>query len=182
LKDNLVSILKKKKAAVIKGWFEVVVSTYAPDTASFLKGQKDQFANPVGQTTLKGLEAVFDEVISGMDHTAIISFLDPVIRIRAIQDFTPSKALAFILDLKKVIRAKLKKELKAADTSAGLAEIDANIDQLCLIGFDIYVGCGQAIYQLKVDTERKKIYSAFSRAGLVTEIPEDGPGFQTPKS
>jgi hypothetical protein len=182
LKDNLVSILNKKKAAIIKGWFEVVVNTYAPDTAAFLKSQKDQFANPVGQTTLKGLEAVFDEVISGMDRTAIISFLDPVIRIRAIQDFTPSKAVAFILDLKKVIRGKLKKELKAADTAAGLAEIDANIDQLCLIGFDIYVGCRQAIYQLKVDTERKKIYSAFSRAGLVTEIPEDGPGFQTPKS
>ena len=182
MKDNLVLILKKKKTTIIKEWFEVVVSSYAPDTAAFLKSQKDQFANPVGQTTLKGLEAVFDEVVSGMDRNAIISFLDPVIRIRAIQDFTPSKAVSFLLDLKKVIRKKLKKELKTAETFAGLAEIDGNIDQLCLIGFDIYVGCRQAIYQLKVDTERKKIYSAFSRAGLVTEIPEDGPGFQTPKS
>ena len=182
MKDNLVSILKKKKAAVVKGWFEVVVSSYSPDTASFLKSQKDQFANPVGHTTLKGLEAVFDEVVNGMDRSAIISFLDPIIRIRAIQDFSPAKAVAFILDLKKVIRETLKKELRTAETFAGLAEIDANIDQLCLISFDIFVGCRQAIYQLKVDTERKKIYSAFSRAGLVTEIPEDGPGFQAPKS
>ncbi len=182
VKNNLVSILKKKKTTIVKGWFEVVVSTYAPDTATFLKSQKDQFANPVGQTTLKGLEAVFDEIVSGMDRKAIISFLDPIIRIRAIQDFTPAQAVAFILDLKKVVREKLKKELKTIETSVGLADIDANIDQLCLIGFDIYVGCRQAIYQLKVDTERKKIYSAFSRAGLVTEIPEDGPGFQTPKS
>lgn len=182
MKNNLVSILKKKKTTIVKGWFEVVVSTYAPDTATFLKSQKDQFANPVGQTTLKGLEAVFDEIVSGMDRKAIISFLDPIIRIRAIQDFTPAQAVAFILDLKKVVREKLKKELKTIETSVGLADIDANIDQLCLIGFDIYVGCRQAIYQLKVDTERKKIYSAFSRAGLVTEIPEDGPGFQTPKS
>jgi hypothetical protein len=182
LKDKLASILINKKAAVIKGWFQVVVSSYPPDTAAFLKSQKDQFANPVGQTTLKGLEAVFDEVVSGMDHKSIVSFLDPIIRIRAVQDFTPSQAVAFILDLKKVIREKLKKELKTPETSAGLAEIDANIDRLCLIGFDIFVGCRQAIYQLKVDTERKKIYSAFSRAGLVTEISEDGPGLQTPKS
>ena len=81
-----------------------------------------------------------------------------------------------------MIREKLKKELKATETAAGLAEIDTNIDQLCLIGFDIYVGCRQAIYQLKVDTKRKKIYSAFSRAGLVTELPEDGPDLKAPKS
>ena len=103
LKDNLVSILNKKKTVIVKKWFDLVVKTYPADTASFLKSQKDQFANPVGQTTLKGLEAIFDEVVSGMDRNAIISFLDPVIRIRAVQAFTPAKAIKFILDLKKVI-------------------------------------------------------------------------------
>jgi hypothetical protein len=181
VKDNLVSILKKKKTAIVKRWFELFVNSYPPDTASFLKRQKDQFANPVGQTTLKGLEAVFDEIIRGMDHETIISFLDPVIRIRAVQDFTPSKALSFILGLKKVIREKLKKELKSPDVFSGLAEIDSNIDELSLIGFDIFIGCREAIYQLKVNTERNKIYSAFSRAGLITEIPEDGPGLKAPK-
>jgi len=181
VKDNLVSILEKKKAAVVKKWFELVASSYPPDTASFLKKQKDQFANPVGQTTFKGLEAVFDEIVHGMDRETIISFLDPVIRIRSVQNFTPSKAISFILDLKKVIREKLKKELKSPDVFSGLAEIDSNIDELSLIGFDIFVGCREAIYQLKVNTERNKIYSAFSRAGLITEIPEDVPDLQTPK-
>lgn len=182
MKDNLVSILKSKKATIVKRWFELVVNTYPADTASFLKSQKDQFGNPVGHTTQKGLEAVFDEVTGGMDRDAIVSFLDPIIRIRAIQKFTPSQAVGFILDLKKVIREKLKKELKAGPVYAGLAEIDANIDRLCLIGFDIFVGCREAIYRLKVDTERKKIYSAFSRAGLVTEIPGDGLDLPAPKS
>jgi len=152
-----------------------VVNSYPPDTASFLKGQKDQFSNPVGHTTKKVLEAVFDEVVSGMDRDTIVSFLDPIIRIRAVQDFTPSQAVGFILDLKNVIREKLNKELKSAPVMAGLSEIDANIDRLCLIGFDIFVTCREAIYQLKVNTERDKIYSAFSRAGLVTEISENGP-------
>jgi len=182
VKDNLVSILQKKKATLVKRWFEIVVNSYPADTAAFLKSQKDQFANPVGATTLKGLEAVFDEVISGMDRETIVSFLDPIIRIRAVQKFSPSQAVAFILDLKNVIRGTLKKELRSAGVSAGLADVDANIDVLCLIGFDIFVTCREAIYRLKVDTERKKIYSAFSRAGLVTEIPEDGPGLQAPKS
>lgn len=175
MKDNLVSILKTKKSTIVKKWFELVVNSYPPDTASFLKGQKDQFANPVGHTTKKGLEAVFDEVVSGMDRDTIVSFLDPIIRIRAVQDFTPSQAVGFILDLKYVIRERLKKELKSAPVQAGLAEIDTHIDRLCLIGFDIFVTCREAIYQLKVNTERDKIYSAFSRAGLVTEISDNGP-------
>ncbi len=182
MKDNLVSILNNKKTAIVKKWFDLVVNSYPADTASFLKSQKDQFANPVGHTTKKGLEAVFDEVVSGMDRETIISFLDPIIRIRAVQKFTPSQAVSFILDLKIVIREKLKKELKSPQTASGLAEIDTNIDRLCLIGFDIFVGCREAIYQLKVNTERDKIYSAFSRAGLVTELPEDGPELQAPKS
>jgi len=176
VKDNLVSILKTKKSTIVKKWFELVVNSYPPDTASFLKGQKDQFSNPVGHTTKKGLEAVFDEVVSGMDRDSIVSFLDPIIRIRAVQDFTPSQAVGFLLDLKIVIREKLKKELKSAPVRAGMADIDANIDRLCLIGFDIFVTCREAIYQLKVNTERDKIYKAFSRAGLVTEISDNGPG------
>lgn len=176
MKDNLVSILKTKKSTIVKKWFELVVNSYPPDTASFLKGQKDQFSNPVGHTTKKGLEAVFDEVVSGMDRDSIVSFLDPIIRIRAVQDFTPSQAVGFLLDLKIVIREKLKKELKSAPVRAGMADIDANIDRLCLIGFDIFVTCREAIYQLKVNTERDKIYKAFSRAGLVTEISDNGPG------
>lgn len=175
MKDNLVSILQTKKSTIVKKWFELVVNSYPPDTASFLKGQSDQFSNPVGHTTQKGLEAVFDEVVSGMDRDAIVSFLDPIIRIRAVQDFTPSQAVGFILDLKNVIREKLKKELKSAPVQAGIADIDTNIDRLCLIGFDIFVTCREAIYQLKVSTERDKIYSAFSRAGLVTEISDNGP-------
>jgi hypothetical protein len=182
VKDNLVSILNTKKNTIVKKWFDLVVNSYPPDTAAFLKSQKDQFTNPVGHTTKKGLEAVFDEIVSGMDRDTIVSFLDPIIRIRAVQDFTPSQAVGFLLDLKNVIRATLKKELKSAPVSAGLAEIDANIDRLCLIGFDIFVTCREAIYQLKVNTERDKIYSAFSRAGLVTEIPEDGPDLEAPKS
>ena len=175
MKDNLVSILKTKKSTIVKKWFDLVVNSYPPDTASFLKGQKDQFVNPVGHTTKNGLEAVFNEVVSGMDRDTIVSFLDPIIRIRAVQDFTPSQAVGFILDLKNVIREKLKKELKSAPVQAGLVEIDANIDRLCLIGFDIFVTCREAIYQLKVSTERDKIYKAFSRAGLVTEISDNGP-------
>ena len=49
------------------------------------------------------------------------------------------------------------------------------IDELMLIGVNIYVNCREKLFQLKVDTEREKIYSAFSRAGLIVDDPAEPP-------
>ncbi len=101
---NFEELLAKNKTAVIDKWFGVVVDSYPADTARFIKSQKDPFANPVGATTLKGLTGLMDELLGEMNHDTINSFLDPIIRIRAVQGFTPSQATSFVFSLKKIIR------------------------------------------------------------------------------
>ena len=64
---SLNQLLTKKKTTITKQWFDLVARTYPPDTQQFLKSQKDPFANPVGQTTLKGLQSLFDEILKGVD-------------------------------------------------------------------------------------------------------------------
>ena len=83
---RLENILEQKKALVLKKWFELVVQTYPADTSNFMKTQKDPFSNPVGKTFSRGLEALFDLMLTGWDAEAVSSFLDPMIRIRAVQD------------------------------------------------------------------------------------------------
>jgi len=109
---DLAKIIEQKKAAIVKKWFDLTAQTYAPDTAEFLKSKTDPFANPVGGSMLKGLNVLLDQLIHDMDPQIINSFLDPIIRIRAVQNFTPSQATAFILSLKKVLRETLAKELR----------------------------------------------------------------------
>lgn len=175
---GLENLLEKKKTAIIKDWFEVVANSYATDTAAFIKSQKDPFANPVGSTILNGLKKLFDELLLQMDHNEIKSCLDPLVRIRAVQDFSPSQATAFILSLKKVIIRNLQKELRDIQIFNEFLQFESKIDTLSLIAFDIYVECREKIYELKVTTERNKIYSAFARAGLIDEAPEDGPNLK----
>ena len=105
-------LIEDKKSAILKSWMDAAINSYAPDTAAFLKGQKDPFSNPVGGTTLKGLQVLLDQLISGMDPETITSHLDPIIRIRAVQNFSPSQATAFILTLKTVLKNTFKKELQ----------------------------------------------------------------------
>ena len=165
---------------MISKWFEALINTYPPDTSRFLKRQKDAFANPVGQTSLKALETLFDIFLTDMDHDSVVACLDPVIRIRAIQTmFSPSQVVGFIFSLKKILRTELKKELNDIAILKELHEFDLKIDDIVLIAFDIFMGCREKIYEIKANEERNKIYKAFARAGLVAEIPEKEPDLNT---
>ena len=169
---SLIEQLSQKKKTIIKKWFAKVVDSYPIDTAQFLKSQKDPFANPVGQTTLHSLNGLFTLILDDFDHKAAQQLVDPVIRIRSIQDFTPSKAVQFIFDLKDIIRELLPahsdgQALKAYDV------IDRRIDAIGLLAFDIYMQCREKIYDLKANEMKARTYSAFARAGLVKEPDEE---------
>lgn len=175
---RLKSLLAERKKALIKKWFDRVVETYPANTSNFLTSQNDPFANPVGKTIYDGLDALFDGLLQGMDSKTAAVLLDPIIRIRAVQDFSPSQATAFILSLKKVIEAHVKKELPKEfcdlQMISELLELESEIDDICLVAFDIYMECKEKIYQLKADDVRSRSLKAFKRAGLITEISDIG--------
>ena len=159
--------LEKQKAAIIKRWFDMAMETYPADSSKFLARQKDPFANPVGTTTRKSLELIFHQLLNDMDDDALVSALDPVIRIRAVQDFSPSRAIGFILLLKEIIRDSIKGELEDIQKAKALLQFELKIDRLNLLAFDIYMACREKIYQIKADHEKKSTYRAFERAGLL---------------
>jgi len=169
---DLVKIIEQKKAAIVKKWFDLTAQTYAPDTAEFLKSKTDPFANPVGGSILSSLNVLLDQLIHDMDPQTINSFLDPIIRIRAVQNFTPSQATAFVLSLKKALRENLAKELRDLSSIRELFEFESKIDQLSLMAFDIYMQCREKIYQISANETRNRTFRAFERAGLVSEITE----------
>jgi hypothetical protein len=167
---GLVKIIEQKKAAIAKKWFDLTAQTYAPDTAEFLKSKTDPFANPVGGSILNGLNVLLDQLIHDMDPQIINSYLDPIIRIRAVQNFSPSQATAFILFLKKALRANLAKELRDIRNAEELFEFESKIDQLSLMAFDIYMQCREKIYQISANETKNRTFRALERAGLVSEI------------
>ena len=169
---DLVKQLSQKKSAIIQAWFEKVVNTYPIDTAQFLKNQRDPFANPVGQNSLQSLRKMFEFALDGFDRKTAQPLIDPIIRIRAIQDFTPTQAVRFIFDLKKIIREMAAVDAKDGQSQKTLQILDDRIDELGFLAFDIYMQCREKIYDLKANEMRARTYSAFSRAGLIKE-PDD---------
>ncbi len=165
------ALLESRKSNIVENWFSRVADAYSRDTAHFLKSQKDPFANPVGGTLLSGLSGLLDHLVTGSD---VADFLDNIIRIRAVQTiFSPSQAVSFIFDLKKVIRDNLKKELKNGEALMQLAVFEDKVDALGLAAFDVFVKCREQIYEIKANQEKSKVFRAFERAGLVTEIQDN---------
>jgi len=171
---RLEKLLSEKKSAIIDKWFDVIIETYPADTSNFLRKQKNRFTNPVGQTILQGIENIFDGLFQSHDFEKITPFLDSIIRIRAVQDFTPSQAVSFIFSLKKVLREELasgREELPNAE----LQELDARIDSLALLCFDIFVQCREKLYDIKAKEFQKMTYRLVQRANKMGEVQEDDP-------
>ncbi len=166
-------ILSAKRPDVLNEWFKLVIETYPDETARFLKSQKDPFANPVGRAVRNGVGDLFDELVRGLDPVAAGACLDPMIRIRAIQNFTPSEAVGFVFMLKKVLRGLLGKEIGDQNLTGELEAFESRIDKLALIAFDVYMKCREKIYEIKANEFRNRHYSAFRRAGLISEVPDD---------
>lgn len=176
---QLEEFLAQRKTDIVNLWFESVLNTYAPDTAAFYKGQKNAFANPVGSTMRRALGELFDHLLEGQNSPDTQLLLDSLIRIRAVQDFSASQATCFVLDLKKIIGERYRRELDDAQCLRQWVRFQSRIDDMSLTAFDVYMACREKIYDMKANVEKNKIYKAFSRAGLVKDIPDDKPDLIT---
>ena len=134
----------------------MILETYPEDTSKFLKKGTDPFANPVRHTILEGIEGVYDELLrEGERPEALNDYLDKVIRIRAVQDFSPSQALAFVFSLKGVIREVIGKEIRENDLHDQWALFEARVDALALRAFDVYMGCREEVYELRISEVKR---------------------------
>jgi hypothetical protein len=149
--------LAERKDTLLARWFRLIIESYPPDLSNFLSLEKDRFANPVGYTISHGIAAIFDGLIHEADSDRVIEALDSIIRIRAVQEFTPSQALSFVFLLKKAVREELNVrnvERTAPDKIRLLEELgqlETKIDGLASLAFDVYVKCRDDINRIRVD-------------------------------
>ena len=175
---RLEHFLSEISPRIIKKWREEIIKTYPEDGQHFLGKEKDQFANPVGYVITTEIEPLFNELIKddGGDKDKIYSTLDSIVKIRAIQDFKPSRAIGFILQLKEIIRKEFDAKVQPNGLSAELKALENKIDNIALLAFDIYMQCRQKIYEIRVNEVKNQVGKLLERANLLSEIPDMKPG------
>lgn len=169
-------LLEEKQASLVKKWVHSVFQEYPTDSANYFLKQTDQFLNPVGHTLKEGMRDIFHELVQDSDIEKFYPFLNDIIKIKAVQDFTPSRALSFLVLLKRVIREEMGSEIEKKHLARDLQALENRIDQLMLLSFDIYMKCREKIYELKADETRRMMFRLLQKANLVCEVQREESG------
>lgn len=145
-------MLNKRKKLVLQKWFDAVLETYPADGRKFLGDHKNRFSNPVGASIYEGIDGLYERLIDGTDPESedFARLLDRIVRIRAVQEFSPSQALGFLFPLKSVIREVVKQETTEKGLGEELMALERRIDQLVLLSFDKYVECRERLFEIRI--------------------------------
>ncbi len=162
---DLKQALGQKMEPFIKKWFQATINTYPPQTAKILGKDSNRFDNPIGAVTHETISDVFNLILNDFTQESLEQALDPVIRIRAVQAFSPAEAVSFVFALKDIGETLL---------DAGMIrEFNRLVDQIALASFNRFMKCREEIFLLKATESKRRIHRAFERAGLVAELTEE---------
>jgi hypothetical protein len=167
MNKRLKDLLADKRSVIIERWFKEALNPFPSEERSFLRRQKNEFANPVGATIRQVLDGLYDALLEETNPDQVASSLEPMIHVQAVQDFSPSRAVSFLPALKTIVRDETAKEIFEKNLVEGLWQLDAEIDQWILLAFDLYMGCREKIFRIRL-WEREKI-KAGSRSHPVGE-------------
>jgi hypothetical protein len=151
--------LAAQRQAILEAWIARTVDTYPPQAARLLREQRDPFRNPVGQVLREGLPALLEVLLGGGDLEAALPDLDRVVRLRAVQDFTPGEAVGFLFLLKGILRDVLGATGGQLGGPPGPIEaLEDRIDRLVLLGFDRYAACREQMAEIRVNEARRRLF------------------------
>jgi hypothetical protein len=173
--QEFTALLERNRKQIVKAWLQGVVNTYPPKTSEFLTSQKDQFANPIGANLARDLDSIFTQLLQEQSSDALYTAVDGIIRVRAVQDFTPSAAVGCFLQLKNIVRQVVGTQIRDQDLLHELAGFDAKIDQLMLTAFEAFVHCREKIWELKAKEAQHRTKNLLRKKAGVDWTVSDSP-------
>lgn len=165
---EIYDLLSKKRDSIVDKCFDLTISTYPEQSHLFLKEKKRQFTNPVGYTIYQGIQKIIDNIIAQEPLENFTSPLEEIIRIRAVQDFTPSQAVGFIFLIKEAIYSSIYREVKYNE----LTDLLSRIDSLALLAFDIFMKYREKIYDIKARELIDRTWWILKKWNIVSEIDD----------
>lgn len=177
----MIELMRRRSDAIHARWLDAALEVYPTDAAAFFRSERNRFANPVGQNLAGATRAMLDLLLGDpgeeLDAQGLCAQLDQVLRVRAIQELTPSRAVRFVFQLKDAIRAELDADspVEVTGTRAALDLVERRIDQMALFAFDIHARCREQVFQMRAQEMRRFGYAGPREPGSSGGHPVSGP-------
>jgi RsbT co-antagonist protein rsbRD N-terminal domain len=145
---DLAEAFRNYEDKIVSQWVDYTLSSYKSST--FFKKGSDKFANPVGGNTREALGKLFKLLSKNADPKEFVAPLEQIMRIRSIQEFTPSQAVAPIHAVKHITREILAKDSERKQFIADLYDFEFAVDLAVLAAFDLYMQCREQLYKVRI--------------------------------
>jgi hypothetical protein len=165
---KLLDILRERREAVADRWRELVFETYPPQAVAFLRRERDGFRNPVGATIRQAIGELAEGLIGGADAGALAGPLDALVRMRAVQGFSPGETVGFVFLFRRALGDVLRDVLEKAPAGE-LLELYARLDAMALLAWDRHATCREKVSEIRAREATARTYSLLKRAGLLVD-------------
>jgi hypothetical protein len=166
-------VLLPHRGEALERWRGLVFASYPEEAVRFFRKEKDGFKNPVGQSIHRATEAILDGALLGRDAEGVPEALEAIVRIRAVQEFSPSEAVAFVFLLKRAVREVLEGVLSDGPPAEALSGLESRVDALALAAFETYTRCREELFEIRLRSAKRRVSVLLERYGR--EVPEDEP-------
>ncbi len=144
--QNLQQLMRDNRKTLLDQWFHQFIGAYPQESVKYFERVENEFTNPIGSNVHRSLVAIFDELLGEQDADKLYSDLEMIMRIKAVQDVTPSQAIAFVFGLKSIIRKAFTKEISNGTIKLNeLLDFEDALDTMALLAFNIYVDSRELI-------------------------------------
>jgi hypothetical protein len=164
-------VLQPHRSEALERWRGFILDSYPEEAARFFRAEKDRFKNPVGQSIRQATATLLDGVLLERDTEGVPGALEALVRIRAVQDFSPSEAVAFVFLLKRAVRDVLREASGDETPTAAISDLEARIDALALAAFEAYARCREELFEIRLRAGQRRVAVLLERYGR--EVPED---------
>jgi hypothetical protein len=159
---TLDEILAARRPHILREWLELIYAGYAPEAAGFFRQERDPFANPVGETVREAAAALYGRLAEPTPASACPP-LERLMRLRAVEAMRPSQAVAFLLALKRLVRAEVKAAQAGDCLHVDLEIVCDRIDSLTLEAVDLLATYREKLSVLQLQEARRSTQKLVER-------------------
>lgn len=151
---GLREILAQERELILEKWLEGILGTYPGEGGAFLRSERDRFKNPVGHTLREEMRVLLSSLLEEVPRERVTAALENILKIRAVQDFPPAQAVAFVFTLKEIVRETSGDG--APGVSAEFLDLESRIDAMALAAFDQYMACRERIFDVRMHEVKRR--------------------------
>lgn len=169
---HLTDLLREHREAILDRWFDLVVKTY-PGLSSVFLHKKHRWGNPVGTNIEGAIAGLYDELLKDEAGEDLAPLLDKVVRIRSVQEYSPSEAVAILIFIKHVVRERFSEQINAGDIPvAEVLTFESKVDSMMLVAFDIYTKCRNQLFELRLEDYKRHFSGVLRQKGITVDYPK----------